>query len=63
MPLIERAWSSLPPGHRCRVDDLAYTPVSNWFNDHHGRVPSQAAPGSTTTSRRRAAPSPRPSQR
>ena len=43
MPLIERDWGSLPPGHRCRVDDLAYDSVSDWFNDHHGRVPIQAA--------------------
>ena len=33
----------LPPGHRCRTDDLAYTSVSVWFADHHGRVPIQAA--------------------
>ena len=45
MPSIERAWGSLPPGHRCRVDDLAYTSVSDWYNDHHGRVPIQAAAG------------------
>jgi hypothetical protein len=45
MALIERDWGSLPPGHRCRVDDLAYTSVSDWFNDHHGRVPIQAAAG------------------
>jgi hypothetical protein len=43
MPSIERTWGSLPPGHRCRADDLAYTSVSDWFNDHHGRVPIQAA--------------------
>jgi hypothetical protein len=45
MPIIERAWGSLPPGHRCRVDDLAYETVSDWFNDHLGRVPIQAAAG------------------
>jgi hypothetical protein len=31
--------------YRCRVDDLAYTTVSDWYNDHHGRVPIQAAAG------------------
>jgi hypothetical protein len=45
MPSIERTPGSLPPGHRCRVDDLAYTSVSDWFIDHHGRVPIQAAAG------------------
>ena len=35
----------LPPGHRCRVDDLAYTDVGTWYLDHHGRVPVQAAWG------------------
>ena len=35
----------LPAGHRCRTDDLAYTSVSNWYRDHHGRVPIQAAAG------------------
>ena len=45
MPTIERTPGSLPPGHRCRVDDLAYASVSDWFNDHHGRVPIQAAGG------------------
>ena len=45
MPANERRWGSLPDGHRCRVDDLAYTTVSDWFNDHHGRVPIQAAAG------------------
>jgi hypothetical protein len=34
---------SLPPNHRCRVDDLAYASVSDWFGDHVGRVPIQAA--------------------
>lgn len=36
---------SLPPGHRCRVDDLAYTSVGSWWADHRGRVPIQAAAG------------------
>lgn len=35
----------LPSEHRCRVDDLAYMTVSEWFEDHHGRVPIQAAVG------------------
>ena len=35
----------LPSEHRCRVDDLAYTTVGEWFEDHHGRVPIQAAAG------------------
>jgi len=29
----------------CRVDDLAYESVSDWFNDHRGRVPTKAAVG------------------
>ena len=33
----------LPPGHRCRTDDLAYTSISEWFADHAGHVPIQAA--------------------
>jgi hypothetical protein len=45
MPSIERTPGSLPPGHRCRVDDRAYASVSDWFHDHHGRVPIQAAAG------------------
>jgi len=36
---------SLPAGHRCRVDDLAYDSVSAWYRDHIGRVPVQAAWG------------------
>jgi hypothetical protein len=32
----------LSPDHRCRIDDLAYTTVSKWFDDHRGRVPIQA---------------------
>jgi hypothetical protein len=43
MPSNQPTWGSLPPGHRCRVDDLAYESVSAWFHDHHGRVPIQAA--------------------
>jgi hypothetical protein len=35
----------LPPGHRCRVDDLTYTSVGDWFRDHVGHVPVQAAAG------------------
>ena len=40
----------LPPGqlaagHRCRTDDLAYPSVSDWYCDHRGRVPIQAAAG------------------
>ena len=61
MPLIERTPGSLPPGHRCRVDDLAYTSVSDWFNDHYGRVPIQAAAGLDRHIRRPARPSPKPS--
>jgi hypothetical protein len=45
MPSIEHTPGSLPPGHRCRVDDLAYASVSDWFTDHCGRVPIQAAAG------------------
>ena len=37
--------ATLPPGHRCRVDDLAYTSVGDWFADHRGRMPIQAAAG------------------
>jgi hypothetical protein len=36
---------TLPPGHRCRVDDLAYASLSDWFGDHRGHVPIQAAGG------------------
>jgi hypothetical protein len=36
---------TLPPDHDCRVDDLTYRSVSEWFQDHHGRVPIQAAAG------------------
>ena len=35
--------ANLPPGHRCRVDDLRYESVGAWFEDHRGRVPIQAA--------------------
>jgi hypothetical protein len=35
----------MPPGHPCRVDDLAYESVTDWFHDHYGRVPIQAAVG------------------
>jgi hypothetical protein len=45
MPSIDRTPGSLPPGHGCRVDDLAYQSVSAWFTDHRGRVPIQAAAG------------------
>jgi hypothetical protein len=37
--------ATLPQGHRCRVDDLAYTSVGDWYADHRGRVPIQAAAG------------------
>jgi len=36
---------ALPPGHACRVDDLAYQTVGAWFDAHEGRVPIQAAAG------------------
>lgn len=39
------ARGNLPPGHRCRVDDLGYQSVSTWFEGHRGRVPIQAAAG------------------
>ena len=35
--------ATLPVGHRCRSDDLAYTEVGTWYRDHVGRVPVQAA--------------------
>ena len=35
--------ATLPVGHRCRSDDLAYTDVGTWYRDHVGRVPVQAA--------------------
>jgi hypothetical protein len=44
MPSIERP-GSLPAGHSWGADELAYTSVSDRFNDHHGRVPIQAAAG------------------
>lgn len=34
---------SLPPGDICRVDDLSYTSVGDWYADHRGRVPIRAA--------------------
>jgi hypothetical protein len=33
----------LPPGHICRIDDLAYQSVGEWYEAHRGRVPVQAA--------------------
>ena len=33
----------LPPGHVCRIYDLAYQSVGEWFQAHRGRVPVQAA--------------------
>ena len=42
MPSNQPTWGSLPPGHRCRVDDLAYESVSAWFHDHH--VASRSRP-------------------
>ena len=39
------ARGNLPPDHRCRVDDIRYDSVGAWFEDHHGRVPIQAAAG------------------
>jgi hypothetical protein len=45
MASVERTPGSLPPGHRCRLDDLAYSSVSDWYRDHHARVPIQAAAG------------------
>ena len=35
----------LPAGHRCRVDDLRSTTVHDWYRDHVGRMPIQAAAG------------------
>jgi hypothetical protein len=35
----------LPPGHDCRRDDPGYASVHDWWQDHHGRVPIQAAAG------------------
>ena len=35
----------LPRDHHCRTDDLAYTDVDSWWQDHQGRVPIQAAAG------------------
>jgi hypothetical protein len=35
--------ATLPPGHRCRTDDLAYVSVGDWWRDHVGHVPIQAA--------------------
>ena len=35
--------ATLPMGHRCRSDDLAYTDAGTWYRDHVGRVPVQAA--------------------
>jgi len=35
----------VPADHVCRTDDLAYTTVDAWLEDHRGRVPLQAAVG------------------
>jgi hypothetical protein len=37
--------ANLPAGHHCRVDDLTYTNVHDWYRDHVGHVPVQAAAG------------------
>jgi len=44
-PDLVPARGTLPPSHRCRVDDLRYESVLAWFEDHRGRVPIQAAHG------------------
>jgi hypothetical protein len=45
MSAIRMTPETLPPGHRCRVDDLAYASLSDWFRDHRGHVPIQASAG------------------
>jgi hypothetical protein len=35
----------LPADHDCRRDDPSYTSVHDWWRDHQGRVPIQAAAG------------------
>jgi hypothetical protein len=30
---------TLPADHRCRTDDLTYSTVTDWYDDHAGRVP------------------------
>lgn len=37
-------WQAVqPPGHICRIDDLAYESVDAWYEAHKGRMPIQAA--------------------
>jgi hypothetical protein len=45
MPSIERTPGSSPPGHHCRVDDLANTSVPDLSAKYRGRVPIQVAAG------------------
>lgn len=33
----------IPAGRHCATDDLGYGSVSEWWRDHRGRVPIQAA--------------------
>jgi len=40
---LERWPAVLPEGHDCRIDDLAYETVQDWWDAHRGRVPIQAA--------------------
>jgi|GEM_PF-5246449 len=42
-PTVEPWQAVLPEGHDCRVDDLAYNTVHDWWEAHRGRVPIQAA--------------------
>ncbi|MGH7691657.1 MAG: hypothetical protein ACREOA_02995 [Candidatus Dormibacteria bacterium] len=44
-PALQPGQAVLPPGHNCRVDDLAYDSVGEWYRAHQGRVPVQAAAG------------------
>lgn len=39
VPVIESLRPTRGPDHRCRVDDLAYEDVHDWWLDHQGRVP------------------------
>ena len=44
-PSTEPARPARSPDHRCRIDDLAYPNVHEWYLDHRGRVPIQMAHG------------------
>lgn len=38
-PLVEPTPSPRSPDHPCRIDDLAYPNVNDWYLDHQGLFP------------------------